>query len=142
MDKHSINSEMDIVAQYLTDDDIISVEYIGTFPKKKDEIDGVYKYINKLKQQYKCKRFIVDYRNTTFLPTVDVLLAFVERFKAFDIDDTTMKFIITPNSATYENFKLVGADIHAKNFLGKNKVNAHIISDFDSALSWFNKIVD
>ena len=138
MDKHSINSEMDIVAQYLTDDDIISVEYIGTFPKKKDEIDGVYKYINKLKQQYKCKRFIVDYRNTTFLPTVDVLLAFVERFKAFDIDDTTVKIIATPNSTTYENLNLVKADIDTKNFLGKNKININMFNDFDSALSSFN----
>ena len=142
MDKHSINSEMDIVAQYLTDDDIISVEYIGTFPKKKDEIDGVYKYINKLKQQYKCKRFIVDYRNTTFLPTVDVLLAFVERFKAFDIDDTTVKIIATPNSTTYENLNLVKADIDTKNFLGKNKININMFNDFDSALSSFKKIVD
>jgi hypothetical protein len=142
MDKHSINSEFDIVAQYLIDDDIISVEYNGTFPKNKDEIDSVYKYFNKLKQKDKCKRFIVDFRNVTYLPSVNDMLASAERLKAFEIDDTTMKFVVTPNSETHKNLNLVKADVDTKKFLGKNKLNANIFNDFDSALSSFKKTVD
>jgi hypothetical protein len=86
---------MQIVEKYFKNNDVISLKYIGLYPKIENEIEEVYKFVKKQKDQHQCKRFIIDFRKSVYDPSVSDMLSAAERMKTHGLDNTSMSFIST-----------------------------------------------
>jgi|APSaa5957512622_1039677.scaffolds.fasta_scaffold79169_1 hypothetical protein len=131
---------MKIVEKYLKNDNVISLEYIGVYPTKQNEIDDVYKTIKKLKDQYQCKRFIISWLKATYYFSSTNIYALPDRLKKSYIDDIDVGFVFDLKSETFKNVKLALAELNTQVFFGNNQIRANTYSDFESALNAFRNI--